>query len=134
MEFKEEENSPFDEILEVLRKYPDFQKYELEDSSEIFCAGLRIVPSRRKVYGMEKEIHLTARGFPILKFFVANVNRVLSYKQIYEQIWGEYDQAIENNSIGSHICRLRRKLYAPFRKPPFCIRTVREVGYCFEIN
>ena len=30
VEFKENETHPFDEIMEVFRKYPDFQKYEVD--------------------------------------------------------------------------------------------------------
>ena len=114
--------------MEVLKKYPDFHKVSVKEPSEFSYRGLRIVPRRRKVYAMEKEIHLTAREFAILWLLVENRNIVLSYRQIYTHIWGEYDQKIENNSIGSHICSLRKKLYSAFDDPPFQIRTVREVG------
>ena len=42
--------------------------------------------------------------------------------------------ASESNTIGFHICNLREKLYQAAPNTPFTIRSVREVGYCFEIQ
>ena len=36
----------------------------------------------------------------------------MTYGQIYEQVWGDYMQDIENNTIGYHICNLKEKLFA----------------------
>ena len=53
-------------------------------------------------------------------------------EQIYQKIWGNYVQDIENNTIGSHVCKLREKLYKACPDRKFEIRCVRETGYCFE--
>ena len=55
-----------------------------------------------------------------------------TYEQIYQKIWGNYVQDIENNTIGSHVCKLREKLYKACPDRKFEIRCVREIGYCFE--
>ena len=41
-------------------------------------------------------------------------------------------QDIENNTIGSHVCKLREKLYKACPDRQFEIRCVREMGYSFE--
>lgn len=130
-EFKDNETRPFDEIMEVFRKYPDFQK-EVDYAPTISFPDLEILPDQRKVYCGEQEIFLTTKEFNLLCYFAANEGRVLTYEQIYQKIWGNYAQDIENNTIGSHVCKLREKLYKACPDRQFEIRCVREVGYCFE--
>ena len=132
VEFEDSEIHPFDEIMEVLVKYPDFSKYEVDYTPTISFPDLKILPDQRKVYCGKREVSLTKKEFNLLCYFVANEGRVLTYEQIYQKIWGNYAQDIENNTIGSHVCKLREKLYkaCPYRK--FEIRCVREIGYSFE--
>ena len=40
-EFKDNETRPFDEIMEVFRKYPDFQKYEVDYEPAISLPNLK---------------------------------------------------------------------------------------------
>lgn len=133
-EFKDSESNPFDEIMEILNKYSKSLKYEVSYMSAISFPSLEIFPDCRKVYGAGKEILLTAKEFDILYLLADHEGLVLTYAQIYRNVWGDYDQNIQNNSIGSHVCSLREKLYAAVEKPNFRIRCVREVGYCFEIK
>lgn len=131
-EFKENETRLFDEIMEVFRKYPAFQKYEINYESAISFPNLEILPDQRKVYCGEQEISLTTKEFNLLCYLADNEGRVLTYQQIYQNVWGNYVQDIENNTIGSHVCKLRGKLYKACPDRQFEIRCVREVGYCFE--
>ena len=45
--------------------------------------------SRRKVFYGDREISLTKKEFEILAYFMHNPNRVLTYDQIYERVWGK---------------------------------------------
>ena len=131
-EFKENETRLFNEIMEVFRKYPDFQKYEVDYTPTISFPDLEILPDQRKVYCGKREVSLTTKEFNLLYYFAANEGRVLTYEQIYQKIWGNYVQDIENNTIGSHVCKLREKLYKACPDRQFELRCVREIGYCFE--
>ena len=129
-EFKDNETHPFDEIMEVFRKYPDFQKYKVDYTPTLSFSDLEILPDQRRVHCGKQEVSLTTKEFNLLCYFVANAGRVLTYEQIYQ--WGNYVQDIENNTIGSHVCKLREKLYKACPDRQFKIRCVREVGYCLE--
>ena len=48
-EFKDNETHPFDEIMEVFRKYPDFQKYKADYVPVISFPDLEIFPDQRKL-------------------------------------------------------------------------------------
>ncbi len=134
MEFADNENSTFDEVMELLKKHPNFQKCEMEKDSKLSFPGIEIHPERRKVYCNNKEIHLTAKEYRLLWLLVVNKGQVLTYQQIYEKVWGNISSGGESTAIGYHICNLRDKLYDASPDAPFEIRCVREVGYCFEVH
>ena len=134
IEFKDNETCPFDEIMEVFRKYSDSHKVEVAYTSAISFPDLKILPDQRKVYCGKQEVLLNTKEFNLLCYFATNEGRVLTYEQIYQKIWENYVQDIENNTISSHVCKLREKLYKACPDRQFEIRCVREIGYCFEIK
>jgi len=71
-------------------------------------------------------VRLTRREFELLRYLVANKNRVLSRDRLLERVWG-YDQAIETRSVDVHVGRLRGKLRVACQQ----IETVVGLGYRF---
>ena len=134
MELQEQDSTAFDDILSFLQTHPEIKRYELDSEPLLSLPGLEIYPSKRKVFRDRQEIQLTAKEYEILLLLTANKGHVLTYSQIYEKVWGDYPSGSESNTIGFHICNLREKLYQASPNAPFTIRSVREVGYCFEIQ
>lgn len=132
MEFSEQDTTVFEEVMAVLKRYPDFEKLHLDDEMVLSLPGLEIYPDRRKIYRDRQEIHLTAKEYDLLCLLVYNQGRVLTYEQIYQKVWGEEPFGKESNAIGCHIRNLREKLFQASPNTPFNIRCVREVGYCLE--
>ncbi|WP_418482894.1 winged helix-turn-helix domain-containing protein [Dysosmobacter sp.] len=126
-------NSPQTIALDILKNHPEIEKIEVDEEPMVSLPGLEIFPSRRKVFRDRQEIQLTAKEYRILLLLAANKGRVLTYVQIYEQVWGDFTTGNENNTIGFHICNLREKLYRANPDAPFYIRSVREVGYSLEV-
>ena len=79
MEFDDTDMSIFDELMEVVRKHPDFNRYEVRLKSALQLPGLEIYPDRRKIYRDSREISLTAKEFDILCFLAANQGKVMTY-------------------------------------------------------
>ena len=71
-------------------------------------------------------IRLTRRKFELLRYLVANKNRVLSRDRLLARVWG-YDQVIETRSVDVHVGRLRGKLRTAGQQ----IETVVGLGYRF---
>ena len=71
-------------------------------------------------------VRLTRREFELLRYLVANKNRVLSRDRLLERVWG-YDQSIETRSVDVHVGRLRGKLRVAGQQ----IETVVGLGYRF---
>lgn len=132
MEFQEKDSVVFDEIMMVLKRYPDFERLHLDNETVISLSGLTIYPEQRKVYCGQKEICLTVKEYALLCLLVSNKGQTLTYAQIYEKIWGGIYSGSENKKIKYHIYNLREKLYEVSSDEKFTIRCVREIGYCFE--
>lgn len=134
IEFSDQDTAAFDEVMNVLKRYPDFENLCLKEEQVLTLPGLELYPERRKIFRDRREIHLTAKEYDLLCLLVANKGRVLTYEQIYQRVWGEDPMGNENNAVGCHIRNLREKLYEASPEAPFTIRCVREVGYTFEIT
>ncbi|OUP80135.1 transcriptional regulator [Anaeromassilibacillus sp. An172] len=134
IELPTQDSTAFQDILSVLRSHPELKKWTMIDEPILSFPGLDIYPRRRKVFRNHQEIQLTHKEYEILLLLVTNKGWVLTYNQIYEKIWNDFPTGNERNTIGFHICNLREKLYQAAPNAPFTIRSVREVGYCFEIQ
>jgi two-component system alkaline phosphatase synthesis response regulator PhoP len=73
-----------------------------------------------------ESVRLTRREFELLRYLVANRNRVLSRDRLLERVWG-YDHTIETRSVDVHVGRLRGKLRGAGQQ----IETVVGLGYRF---
>ena len=114
----------------------DFIRIEKADSLEnevIYDqtdTALKINLNSRKVYESKREILLTKIEFDILVYLATYPDRVFTYQQIYESVWGEpyYN---EKGNIMTHIRHLREKI-EPDPSHPQYIENVRGVGYRFK--
>lgn len=70
---------------------------------------------------------LPRRERRILEYLVANRNRRVSRNQIFNAIYGLFDEDVEESVVESHISKLRKKLRAAMGYDP--IDTKRYLGY-----
>ena len=115
LELHERDAKVLEQILSILKNHPEIEKFEIDEEPMVSLPGLELFPSRRKVFRDRQEIQLTAKEYRILLLLATNKGRVLTYAQIYEQVWGDFTTGNENNTIGFHICNLREKLYRASR-------------------
>lgn len=129
IEFKDRDSSMFDEIMETLKRYPNIDHLRLNEETVLSLPGLEINLDRQKVYCNQNEIILTVKEYEILCLLGKNIERVLTYDQIYQKIWGADALGNEKKAVGFHIRNLRKKLFSGVPAPPLKIESVREVGY-----
>lgn len=130
----EHNSSAFEDILFFLSRHPDLEKWELQDEPILSLSGLEINLARRKITSNGQAISLTAKEYDIFCLLVANKNRVLTYDQIYEKVWGDFSSGDERETIGFHIRNLRKKLFDTGQQPAYQIESIRDVGYRFQYN
>lgn len=101
-----------------------------QEGSEYDIRGLRINRTNHSCFLYEKELLLTPIEFSILWYLCEHQGTVVASEQLFEAVWGE-KYLDQNNTVMTHIGRLREKMKEPPRNPRF-IKTVWGVGYTIE--
>ena len=115
-----------------LRRYTRYNTGEetAREITEYDFRGLQISKATHKCVLFGEELSLTPLEFSILWYLCERRGNVVSSEELFEQVWGEAFMD-SNNTVMSHIARLREKMHEPSRKPKF-IKTVWGVGYTIE--
>ena len=113
-----------------LRRFTKYNENGRPQEDVLDFAGLVLNRSTHECTYNERELTLTPIEFDILWILCENRGQVISSEQLFEQVWKEkyYDQ---NNTVMTHIGRLREKMKESAKKPTF-IKTVWGVGYTIE--
>ncbi len=114
-----------------LRRYIRYNMGEApREAAEFEFGGLYIAKATHKCTLYGEDLRLTPREFAILWYLCEHRGTVVSSEALFEAVWGE--KFIDsNNTVMTHIARLREKLHEPSRRPKF-IKTVWGVGYTIE--
>ena len=114
-----------------LRRYTRYNSAGgTEPVQELDIRGLQISRATHKCVLFGEELSLTPLEFSILWYLCERRGNVVSSEELFEAVWGE-KYMDSNNTVMSHIARLREKMHEPSRKPKF-IKTVWGVGYTIE--
>ena len=116
-----------------LRRYTRYntgEAAEPRETAEHDFRGLQISRTTHKCVLSGEELALTPLEFAILWYLCEHRGQVVPSEELFEAVWGE-KYMDSNNTVMSHIARLREKMHEPSRKPKF-IKTVWGVGYTIE--
>ncbi|MFV0529111.1 MAG: response regulator transcription factor [Lachnospiraceae bacterium] len=119
-------------VQAMLRRYLEYGPRDtgaVQDRIEI--RELALNPSTHEVWIRGAEIVLTGKEFEILKLLAGSPGQVFSTQIIYEMVWEEPFFYNSNNTVMTHIKKLRQKLEEDPRNPQYII-TVWGAGYKIE--
>ena len=94
--------------------------------TRLTAAGIEMDLLRRTVTRDAEPVHLSAKEFDLLAYFLRHPGSALSREQILTGVW-DYDHDPGTNVVDVYVGYLRRKLGRSDRPAP--IETVRAVGY-----
>ncbi|HVJ07531.1 MAG TPA: response regulator transcription factor [Acidisarcina sp.] len=77
----------------------------------------------------DKTIHLTLMEGDLLRYLVQNQNRIISRKELLEQVWRVHEDT-DTRAIDNFMVRLRRYIEEEPSRPVY-LQTVRGIGYRF---
>lgn len=110
--------------------------------AEPTCGSLRIGAMRIHFDGRDPEINgvvlpLPRRERRILEVLAAQRGRRVTKNQLFQSIYGIFDEVVEESVVESHVSKLRKKLRARIGFDP--VDSKRYLGYClvdskFELN
>ncbi len=131
--------NPLELVARVKSQLRRFQTYNqagqvllqsVEAEEELDIKGLVINNNTHECSLFGEKLSLTPIEFSILWYLCRHQGNVVSSEELFEAVWGE-KYLDSNNTVMTHIARLREKLKEPPRKPKF-IKTVWGVGYKIE--
>ena len=100
--------------------------------SDVFEFGeCRLDTPSHKLFRNGCEVVLTPKEFKLLDYFVRNAGRALTRQKLLDGVWGE-DLIVTERSVDRCINTLRNKVEPDPQQPRF-IKTIRDVGYRFEV-
>lgn len=127
--------NPLELVARVKSQLRRFQTYNQgtqpeKSVNEVDIKGLVINEETHECSLFGEKISLTPMEFSILWYLCIHRGNVVSSEELFEAVWGE-KYLDSNNTVMTHIARLREKLKEKPRKPKF-IKTVWGVGYKIE--
>jgi len=97
-----------------------------EESKLIEHGDIKIDPEQFMVYYKGNPINLAKKEFELLYFLATKPGRVFLRNEILSQIWGS-EVIVGDRTIDVHVRKIRQKIGIE------CIKTVKGVGYKFEL-
>ena len=92
-------------------------------------ADIELDDDTHEVWKAGELVALSPTEFKLLRYFMQNVNRVLSKAQILDHVWN-YDFGGDMNVVESYVSYLRRKIDTT---EPRLLHTLRGVGYVLRL-
>ena len=116
-------------MKEVLARIEAVLRRGGKEEEKTAQTGLTIDPVGRVVRVDGVPVDLTYTEFELLSYLANNAGIALSRDRILDSVW-RYDYYGDARTIDTHIKKLRSKL----GRAGDCIRTIRGVGYKFEVK
>jgi DNA-binding response OmpR family regulator len=116
------------EFSELVNMYHIYSKYRKKTTTVMKHGDILIKLDTRSVFIKDNEIELKRKEYEILNYFIINKGIVLTYAQVYRQVWGAGYEDNSKEILWNQISQLRRKLHARQGQPGF-IKTVHGIGY-----
>lgn len=116
-------------IISLIRRYTRFN--QPGGTLQRLCFdGLEIDLENRSITTVNGTFELPPKEFDSLLFLVKNQGKILTKRQIYEEVWGE-EYFYDDSNIMAIISRLRKKLEENPGTPKY-IQTIKGIGYRFS--
>lgn len=116
-------------VLSLIRRYTRFNQKDGQPVQFDFD-GLTIHFDSRSITSVNGDFDLPPKEFDVLMFLAKNQGKILTKRQIYEEVWGE-EYVYDDSNIMAIISRLRKKIEETPGNPRY-IQTVKGIGYRFH--
>ncbi|MEA1960197.1 MAG: response regulator transcription factor [Bacillota bacterium] len=118
-------------VKAVLRRNYN-QEEDLDCEREIVVGRFIIKPDKYEIFIDHELLDLTLKEYELLELLVRNKGRVLKREYLLQVLW-DYAEGVNTRVLDVHISKLRDKI-EPDNKNPKYIKTIRGLGYKFEVG
>ncbi|WP_350345151.1 response regulator transcription factor [Proteinivorax tanatarense] len=119
---------PFSVKELVARAKALLKRTKKNNDDKVIFGNLVINKTSHQVFIDDKPIKLTPKEYDLLIYLLNNEGNALTRELVLDGVWG-YDYFGDLRTVDTHIKRLRKKL----QNTPVEIKTVRGIGYRFEV-
>ncbi|HQY32950.1 response regulator transcription factor [Actinotalea sp.] len=100
------------------------------EEDELRAQDVRMDLAAHRAFQGERELHLTAKEFDLLRVLVRDAGAVVARETLMREVW-DFDPTGSTKTLDMHVSWLRRKLGDDANAPRY-IATVRGMGFRFE--
>jgi DNA-binding response OmpR family regulator len=117
-------------VREILARVGAISRRSMTESRDVEIGDLTVYFDGREAEACGEPLPLPRRERRILECLVRNRGRRLSKTQIFNAVYGIFDEDVDENVVESHISKLRKKLKHRLGYDP--IDSKRYLGYCLR--
>ena len=117
-------------VREILARVGAISRRALGEQSHVTIGELCVYLDGREPEVKDVPLPLPRRECRILEYLVRNRGRRVTKTQIFNAVYGLFDENVDENVVESHISKLRKKLKHRLGYDP--IDSKRYLGYCIE--
>ena len=117
-------------VREILARVGAISRRALGEQGHVTIGELRVYLDGREPEVKDVPLPLPRRECRILEYLVRNRGRRVTKTQIFNAVYGLFDENVDENVVESHISKLRKKLKHRLGYDP--IDSKRYLGYCIE--
>ena len=117
-------------VREILARVGAISRRAMSENRDVVIGDLKVYFDGREAEVSGKPLPLPRRERRILECLVRNRGRRLSKTQIFNAVYGIFDENVDENVVESHISKLRKKLKHRLGYDP--IDSKRYLGYCLK--
>ncbi|MFB7304469.1 response regulator transcription factor [Heyndrickxia sporothermodurans] len=98
----------------------DYMQADVITDSIIKAGPFELNEQKAQILKNGETIELKPKELGLMKYFLQNINKVISKERLYDTVWGE-DNFGSDNTVMVHIRRLREKIEADPSRPNFML-------------
>lgn len=119
--------------LALLHRYDSQNKRRRKQAKVGSYRELLLLPRRRQVFCRDEEIPMSKTEFDILYYLVANQGIAVTFRQIYQRIWGGTYDDFCKKMVWNHIHRIRKKIADVTGEDSYIVN-IRGVGFMLPVK
>jgi len=117
-------------VREILARVRAILSRQSAEQSEIQAGQIKIYPDGRTPLVNNKPFSLPRREYRILEYLVSNKDKRVTKSQLFNVVYGLFEESVEESVVESHVSKLRKKLRAELGYDP--VDSKRYLGYCLH--
>lgn len=102
------------------------------ETDSLMCGDIRIDLAGSRVFLCGEKLELTQVEYRLLCLLVRSCGRVVTREIIFEELWDNSGNFVDDNTLSVYIRRLREKVEKDPSKPEHLV-TARGFGYCWKV-